>query len=70
MILYTIMSEEFIYNNDYKQNESTKIVGFNNKKLEVVELEGGLCKVVRIMSTIPSDYIDPQIQPGEIIKLN
>ncbi|MGF7185746.1 hypothetical protein GGQ84_001838 [Desulfitispora alkaliphila] len=73
MVLYTPVPvellgiEEYYSNKDNKSNK--KEVLYGNVRLEV-ELTGeNSCKVNRIISTDPNDYLRTDISPGAVINL-
>ncbi|NLX71141.1 MAG: hypothetical protein GX024_09690 [Clostridiales bacterium] len=74
MILYTIVQPDYVYNHSRTQEfneviQRPEIIETENIKLEVVPLGQGLYRINRIISTNPSDYLKPQLQPGSEIKI-
>lgn len=65
MILYTIMPYEHIYPEDV-QSTNMELVSWKGIPL-VAEREENRYKVVRILSTDPSDYLNDQVTPGQFI---
>ncbi|MFK2825052.1 YlzJ-like family protein [Bacillus sp. B190/17] len=65
MILYTVMPHEHIYP-QAEQASSLELVSWNGIPL-FAEREEHRYKVVRIISTDPSHYLNEQVTPGQFI---
>ncbi|MEH7663535.1 YlzJ-like family protein [Bacillus velezensis] len=59
MILYTVMPQEVVYDQE---------VDYAGEPL-LVEMKGNEAEVVQILSTNPMDFLNPDIAPGQKIKL-
>ena len=69
-MIYSIVPPEIIFENKKdKENYKIKEVQYQGEKLQVMQLENNRLKVQRIISTNPQAYMNPNIQPGTIIKL-
>jgi hypothetical protein len=75
MVLYTIVPMEYIFGeeNDSKEEPERK----NPEEVEIKQgavnliaqpLPGGQMKITRVISTNPQNYLNPEWQPGSIIK--
>ncbi len=71
MILYTIYDPNMIFkslNSNAKQNSTSYTeLNINGTMLEVSQTDKDY-RVERIISTNPSDFLNPRFQPGSIIK--
>ncbi|MGI6485217.1 MAG: hypothetical protein GX759_07320 [Thermoanaerobacterales bacterium] len=68
MILYTLMPREVIFDGFDKQHEY-KEVEVDGIKLLIEPLELNKAKIVRMISTDPQDYLNPNLSPGKIIEI-
>jgi hypothetical protein len=69
-MLYTIIPVESIFESESDSQEDAHDeveIGRSGACLLVNSLSGGKYKVIRIISTDPQDYLNPQWQPGTII---
>jgi hypothetical protein len=71
MILYTIFPEEVIFaeaetENQYPEAPPVEIEK-NGVRLMVRTLAGGRAEVIRVISTDPQDFMNPEWQPGMIL---
>jgi hypothetical protein len=65
MILYTIMDTEFVLRHETpKTTPKMKEIVLNGIRLEVNNMDEQNYIINRIISTNPSDYLRPEIQPG------
>ncbi len=61
MILYTIYPEEMIFQNTAER----KLITMNvDDKIFVMEIINGQAQIVRLISSDPQDYLNPNWQPG------
>jgi ABC-type antimicrobial peptide transport system ATPase subunit len=67
MILYTLMPLEVVLDGFDKPCEY-KEVEVNGIKLLIEPLELNRAKIVRMISTDPQDYLNPDYSPGKIIQ--
>lgn len=65
MILYTIMPYEHIYPEDV-QSSSPELISWNGIPL-FAEREENRYKVVRVLSTDPTHYLNNQVTPGQFL---
>lgn len=63
MILYTIASYENIF--PYEPDSNTKYMQVEHGFVEVEKGDKGM-KVKRLISTLPSEYLNPKYSPGSI----
>lgn len=66
MILWSILPEELVLGT--RDNPPLyEEIQCKNMKLLVEKIGVDQCKVSRIVSTDPQDYLNPEIQPGRIL---
>ncbi len=71
MILYSIIPEEVIYDQDKDNNSNIKDVVLDSGViLELEHCNEGIYKLVRVVSTNPSDYLKDIYQPGINIRIS
>ncbi|HEX3027849.1 MAG TPA: YlzJ-like family protein [Clostridia bacterium] len=69
MILYTIIPEELIFKNQGDNTQNTdKEIDYLGEKVIVTPLPNNEFQINRIISTSLKAYLDPRLQPGNIIK--
>lgn len=66
MILWSIIPPELILQ-DIDSPPKFEEIQCNNIKMLVEKISPTQCKVSRLLTTDPQDYLDPQIQPGSIL---
>ena len=66
MILWTIMPLELVFGQEELSNPYEEIE-YANTKMMVEKVSENQCRVVRILSTDPQDYLRNDIQPGMIL---
>ncbi len=65
MILWTVFPVELVLNGFEAQTPSTyEEIEYNGVKLLVERISAVECRIVRIISTNPEDYLCPDFQPG------
>lgn len=70
MIIYSIIPVEIIF-----QNTSTELyqrpifMNYKGELVEVVAVKEMSYKITRVLSTSPKAYLNPELQPGRIIKV-
>lgn len=67
MILYTIYDPEFVFNTP-ENNVSYSEMSVDGVTVQISLINNEDCRVERIISTNPTDYLNPRLQPGSIIK--
>ncbi|MGB9813570.1 MAG: YlzJ-like family protein [Thermovenabulum sp.] len=68
MILYTTMPMEIIMEGFDKVNINYKEINVKeNLRLIIEPIDNFSAKVIRIISSDPMDYLNPEYQPGNII---
>ena len=69
-VLYTMVPPTTIFgeNSDNSSYEYQDI-SFNGIQMQVETMEWNRARIIRLYSTDPSHYLDPTLQPGNIIKL-
>jgi hypothetical protein len=66
MTLWSIIPPELILN-DIENPPIFEEIQCNNIKMLVEKISPTQCKVSRLLTTDPQDYLHPQIQPGSIL---
>ena len=71
MILYSIIPDEIIFAGLFNGAESTWAeMDYMGEKVLVEPLENNQYRIQRLISTSPGAFLNPQLQPGNIIKGN
>lgn len=66
MIIYTPMPLEIVLDG-VQQNRCYKEIQVDGVKLQVEELQNGQYRINQLLSTDPSDFLNPKFQPGNLI---
>ena len=66
MILWTIMPEELVFSQDIPISPYEEIE-YAGAKMMVEKVSASQCRIVRILSTNPADYLRQDIQPGIVL---
>ncbi|GIN21425.1 YlzJ-like family protein [Siminovitchia fordii] len=69
MIIHSIVPHEHIFPSNQEDFSNQTECMWNDIPL-LVEQVGHKCRVIRIMSSDPSDYLRSEIQPGSQIYIN
>ncbi|MDD2497670.1 MAG: YlzJ-like family protein [Desulfitobacteriaceae bacterium] len=69
MLLWTIMPEDIVLEG-VEKTRTFRQVEYQNKNLIIEMGENGKGKVAQILSTDPSDFLDPDLIPGKEISIN
>lgn len=64
MIIYTPWPMEEMMNSTAQQNPQYRELEMGGTKILVEQTASDRCRVVRIMSTNPQDYLKAELQPG------
>lgn len=69
MIFWSILPEEYVFstNNLLDSSPLYEEIQCNNIKLLVEKMGPSQCKISRLLTTNPQDYLLPDIQPGNIL---
>ncbi|PLT31603.1 YlzJ-like family protein [Peribacillus deserti] len=67
MIIYTPMPHELIFENEAKEQLPVMEIDYMGIPVQVQLQSAFSCRVERIISTNPDDYLDPRIQPGAVL---
>lgn len=68
---YSIIPAEMIFDEwDGAELEQYREMTYNNRQFIVELMEENQAKIVQLLSTDPLDFMDPQYQPGTIIKFS
>ncbi len=69
MVLWTIMPIETVLENDSikKEQLDSKMIDYHGRHLLVETISETQCRIIRLISTDPYDYLDPIYQPGSIL---
>lgn len=70
MILYTIMPQEMIFQTEAEEFGKQKMVSYDGIPMLVEMTAGHQCRILRIMSSDPSHYMNERYTPGSMITLN
>lgn len=69
MILYTIMPMEIIFQNQEDNRGNTSVtMDYKGVKVEAVMTSNNQYIINRILSTSPKVFLNPELQPGTVIK--
>jgi len=66
MILYTTVPQELIFPTEASAYGKQEIITYNGIPMMVEKVEEGK-RIIRILSTNPTDYMEQSIMPGQII---
>ncbi|MFE8699136.1 YlzJ-like family protein [Cytobacillus sp. FJAT-54145] len=69
MILYTMMPQELIFQSEASEFGKQSTISYNGIPLLVEMVEDQSYRVVRILSSDPSHFLDQRCSPGEKISL-
>ncbi|HEX7065347.1 MAG TPA: YlzJ-like family protein [Bacillales bacterium] len=72
MILYTVMPDQAVLAEDDEIEEHAKkqrYIDMNGRWVLVETISEDKCKMVRLISSDPQDYLDTRLQPGNIITM-
>lgn len=67
MILYTVVPPEAVWEEEAERRFIE--VEVNGVRLLAEPLDGTTAKVERVLSTDPSHFLDPRLQPGSTVRL-
>lgn len=68
MILWTVFPVELVLNGFEAQPTSIyEEIEYSGTKLQVERISSVQCRIVRILSTNPEDYLCPDFQPGKTL---
>jgi hypothetical protein len=67
-VIYSIIPLEIIFKDfEPHQHEELYEAIYQGETLQVAKAENGGYKIVRIISTSPDSFINPELQPGNIV---
>lgn len=69
MIIYSIVPTEIIFNNNAEKIPASMEVMYKGEKVQVTKTPNNEYAITRILSTSPKSYLNPELQPGTIIRL-
>ena len=69
-MIYTVMPPELVWEGFGVQEEELKRVELQEKAVWVRQLSFNQAKVIRLESSDPKDYLNPNFQPGAILDFN
>ncbi|MDN5347734.1 MAG: hypothetical protein PWP65_1298 [Clostridia bacterium] len=69
MLIYTPLPLELVWENADRFYPAYQEISLGRLRLQVEPLGFGKCKVIRIFSTDPADYLQGAYQPGNILDL-
>ena len=67
-MLYSIVSEEIVFQG-FEELKASKEISYQGKRLLVQPLSMTRAQIVQIISTDPSDFLSPELQPGTVIEM-
>jgi len=71
MILYSVIPPEVVFsNNQDSYYNSFREIDYMGQKVQVAVLSNNEFVITRLISTFPSAYLNPKLQPGTVIKGN
>ena len=68
MILYSIIPSEIVFGNVEEDYKDLKEIDYMGSRVMVSPLSGSRYEIVRIISTSPAVFLNPKLQPGQIIE--
>ncbi|MBM4763908.1 YlzJ-like family protein [Bacillus sp. B15-48] len=70
MILYTMMPQELIFPEQENQDESQLMLNYKGIQVLAEQEDARSYRIVRVMSTDPSHYLNPDYTPGTKISFS
>lgn len=70
MILYTMMPQEMVFPEEHNRPESQIFVEYNGVHVLAEKDDEMNYRIVRVMSTDPAHYLNPDCTPGTKISLS
>lgn len=67
MIIWTIIPQEAIWPGDSSSLTEYEQVEYHGVQVLVEDIGGGQCRIARILTTNPADYLRTDLQPGAIL---
>lgn len=67
MTLYTPMAESDIFPNQGTNTSARIVTTYQSRSVYVEKNDNGNYQIVKLLSTDPKDFMDPQYQPGAIL---
>lgn len=68
MLIHSIVPNDIIFSEASNKNNAYKHIEYKGQILEVTSMEGEGYKVRRVISTCLKSYLDPELQPGSVLK--
>ncbi|HEU5138848.1 MAG TPA: YlzJ-like family protein [Bacillales bacterium] len=72
MILYTVMPDQAVLSGDEEIEEHSKrqrYIEMGGRQILIEAISEDQCKMIRLISGNPQDYLDARFQPGNIITM-
>jgi hypothetical protein len=69
MILYTTMPQELIFQTAVDDYMKQSVINYQGVPMLIEQVGATECRVLRVMSSDPSHYLDPNYQPGTMISM-
>jgi len=70
MVLHTIVPEEIVFQGQQEELSGSQEIEFKGKKVLVQPLDFKRFRVVQIISSDPTDFLDSELQPGAVVTLS
>ncbi len=67
MILWTIVPEEVVYADPNQTNPTYEEIEYAGQKIMAQKISQSEFRVVRLLTTDPSNYLRNELQPGTVI---
>lgn len=70
MIHYTYLPQELIFPADAASYSKQAIISYNGVQIMVEQTTPSTCRIVRLLSSNPNDYLNEQYSPGTMMNLS
>ncbi|HEY3423166.1 MAG TPA: YlzJ-like family protein [Negativicutes bacterium] len=67
MILWTVMPLEAVMGNVDNAAPPYEEMQYAGMKIVIEKIDSAQCRIVRLMTTDPQDYLRPELQPGTVL---
>jgi hypothetical protein len=69
MILYSVVPSEIVFHG-MNDAETIKYIeaGYRGERVQVMQAAGNCYTIMRLLSTNPSAFLDPELQPGKLVQ--
>ena len=66
MILWTVMPDDLVFGQTVQASPYDEIE-YAGVKMQIEQVTNDQCRIVRILSTYPGDYLRQDVQPGQLL---